>query len=229
MKRLRLCLISLTVVVCLCVGFVPSVGSAPPRSPHADNGNSLDAGSAVTIPGPLRSFRRMAGISQKVSPDEVMPLLARNVFLRGYSGQGSSVRPTEFLILLRRYVDQARELAALAGPEGTIRVSGCADAQRVLQVLGYRVRPDCGQANTYVETADPQRAFLTTDSGFPLPELEKTLQGGPAFSYEYPNFQLPILLSERDWTSASERTGKLGKDSELLDLILRDPAMARLY
>ena len=219
------------VFVFVCAGLV--FAAPRPPSPVVDAPGNLAADSpeaaTITIPGPLRSFLRMAGISQKVSPDEVMPLLARNVFLRGYSGQGSSVRPTEFLILLRRYVDQARELAALAGPEGTIRVSGCADAQRVLQVLGYRVRPDCGQAHTYVETADPQRAFLTTDSGFPLPELEKTLQGGPAFSYEYPNFQVPILLSERDWTSASERTGKLGKDSELLDLILRDPAVARLY
>ncbi|MGA9554427.1 MAG: hypothetical protein WBR30_19435, partial [Candidatus Sulfotelmatobacter sp.] len=27
------------------------------------------------IPGPLRSFLRMAGISQKVAPEEVLPLL----------------------------------------------------------------------------------------------------------------------------------------------------------
>src|SRR6516164_1610888 len=40
----------------------------------------------VAIPGPLRSFLRMAGISQKVAPDEVLPLLARNVFQRGYEG-----------------------------------------------------------------------------------------------------------------------------------------------
>ena len=41
----------------------------------------------VTIPGPLRSFLRMAGISQKVSPEEVIPLLARNVFVLGYEGR----------------------------------------------------------------------------------------------------------------------------------------------
>jgi len=37
-----------------------------------------------TIPGPLRSFLRMAGISQKIAPEEVLPLLSRNVFMQGY-------------------------------------------------------------------------------------------------------------------------------------------------
>ena len=73
----------------------------------------------VTIPGPLRSFLRMAGISQKISTEEVLPLLARNVAVEGYQGRKDSKgRPTEFLILLKRYVEQARELVTLAGPEG---------------------------------------------------------------------------------------------------------------
>jgi len=56
------------------------------------------------IPGPLKPFLRLAGISQKVSAEEVLPLLSRNVFTEGF--QGTS-RPTEFLVLLRRYVVQA--------------------------------------------------------------------------------------------------------------------------
>jgi hypothetical protein len=168
----------------------------------------------------------MAGISQKVSPDEVFPLLARNVFLRGYAGQGLSLRPTEFLILLRRYVLEAKELEALAGSDALIRVSGCRDAEPVLKILGYRTRPDCGKSNSYVETADPQRAFLTIDSGFPLPELERTLQGGPAFTYVFPHSEVPILLSEGDWISVREQNkGGAG----LLDALLHDAALARLY
>ena len=98
-----------------------------PASPSAEE---------VTIPGPLRSFLRMAGISQKISKEEVLPLLARNISAEGYEG----TRPTEFLILLRRYVDQARELADLAGPGGVIRVPTCQDATPLLRVLGYRLR-----------------------------------------------------------------------------------------
>ena len=132
-----------------------------------------------------------------------MPLLARNVFIIGYQGTGSSRRPTEFLILLRRYVQQARELSTLAGTSGVIHVTSCADAKQLLDILGYRTRPDCGKSSTYVETADARRAFLTIDSGFPLPELEKTLQGGEPFSYPYPSSQVPIALTERDWAAAS--------------------------
>src|SRR5664279_5358308 len=45
---------------------------ASPPSPSAET---------TVIPGPLRPFLRMSGISQEVSPDEVLPMLARNVFL----------------------------------------------------------------------------------------------------------------------------------------------------
>ena len=172
----------------------------------------------------------MAAISQKVSPEEVIPLLARNVALQGYRGPELSSQPTEFLILLRRYVEQARELAALAGPDRVIHVSTCDDAKQLLQILGYRARPDCGRSSTFLETADPQRAFLTIDSGFPLPELEKTLQGGEPFTYPFPNSQVPVLLTERDWAAASEQGGKdTNGAGELIDMLLRDRALPRLY
>src|SRR5262249_10899056 len=152
----------------------PTVPSTPP---------SLSSPSAEpTIPGPLRSFLRMAGISQKVTPEEVLPLLARNVELRGDSGSPDrGGHPTEFLILLERYVRQARELQALAGAQGVIRVASCAEVQPLLVVLGYRFRETCGE-HTALETADPERAFLTIDSGFPLSELEDKLQAGRAFT-----------------------------------------------
>jgi len=74
----------------------------------------------------------MAGISQKISPDDVMPLLARNVYMQGYQNG----KPTEFLILLDRYVHQARELQILAGTSSTIRVASCDDAGTLVQILG---------------------------------------------------------------------------------------------
>jgi len=219
---------SLAVVLCV-VGLAPEVSSAPFPLPQQIAAPSSEA-ATTTIPGPLRSFLRMAGISQKIPPEEVLPLLARNIFLRGYEGQGSSLRATEFLVLLRRYVEQARELASLAGPTATIRVSDCEQGQRLLQILGYRARPGCGQSRTYLETADPQRAFLTIDSGFPLPDLERALAGGAPFAYPFSNTPVPILLTERDWISAVEEAGKKTKNATgLLDLFLHDPALARLY
>jgi hypothetical protein len=164
----------------------------------------------------------MAGISQKVVPDEVLPLLSRNVFLLGYQGPQSNRRPTEYLFLLMRYVQQARELAVLAGPQGVISIANCNEARPLLQILGYRTRVDCGQAGTFLETADPPRAFLTIDSGFPLPQLEKALQTGQRFTYPFPTSHMPVLFTEADWT-------RKAPGRNMLDTLLRDPALARLY
>ncbi len=95
----------------------------------------------VVIPGPLRSFLRMAGISQEATPGEVLPLLARNAFLYGHE----SGKRTEYLVLADRYVHLARELQALAGADGTIHVSGCADAGKLIQILGYKFEHGCSR------------------------------------------------------------------------------------
>jgi hypothetical protein len=215
--------IRLAVVFYVCAGLASNLWSAtaPRSSAFEERGVQSHETVTVIIPGPLRSFLRMAGISQKISPEEVMPLLARNIFMTGYS----KAQPTEFLILLRRYVHQARELAALAGPDGLVRVSSCDDAKQLLDILGYRMPPDCGKDNAFLQAADPRRAFLTIDSGFPLVELERTLQGGKPFVYSFPNSQVPIILTERDWTAVGNDDGSRG----LLDALLRDPALARLY
>src|ERR1700730_3641897 len=198
---------------------VPAAAQSSEVTPPA---TSLDS---VTIPGPLRSFLRMAAVSQKVSADEVLPLLARHVALEGYEWMGKSRKATNFLILLRRYLQQARELVSLAGPEGVIRVSSCNEAQPLLTILGYRLRQACGPS-TSVETADPERAFLTIDSGFPLADLEEMLRGGKTFAHPFPSSHVPVLFSRSDWTALEK--DKTGRD-EVVSALLLDPALARLY
>jgi len=199
-------------------GSAPKASDAPPSA----NPTSTD----FNIPGPERSFLRMAGISQQVRPEEVLPLLSRNVFIDGY--QGTS-RPTEFLVLLRRYVVQARELSDLAAhSDMVLRVSGCDDAEPLLRILGYRTRPDCGKPDTSLLTGDPERAFLAIDSGFPLPLLEQTLQGGKPFEYRYSPSAVPVLFAGSDWTMASKKN-YTENSHDLLGTILTDPSVARLY
>lgn len=212
--------VSALLVVSLCVYFVPAptCASSVDPPPHVDGKEQPPDVAGLAIPGPLRSFLRMAGISQKVRPEEVAALLARNVFLRGFQGS----RETEFLILLNRYVQQARELAVLAGQEGVLHASTCDDAKPLLKILGYRTRPDCGKHGSYLETADPQRAFITIDSGFPLPALEKSLEDGRAFAYPYPISRVPALRIESEWT-------KKGDSKDFLDMLLRDPFLGRFY
>jgi len=205
--------------------------SSHATSAHAIAATTADDDGAVApsqfvIPGPQRSFLRMAGISQQVKPEEVLPLLSRNVFIEGYIGTSHA---TEFLVLLRRYVVQARELAELAQTTGgVLRVSGCDDGKPLLRILGYRVEPNCGDPNASLQTDDAERAFLAIDSGFPLPELEKTLQGGKQFEYPYSSTPVPVIFSESDWTAASKRNMK-ENSRDLLETMLYDPLVARLY
>lgn len=215
-----------------CVSFA-SDEKLPPSSSsdsHAAATSSADgvAGpvSQFVIPGPLRSFERMAAISQKVTPEEVMPLLSRNVFTEGYEG---SSRTTEYLVLLRRYVAQARELSALAAKSGMVlRVTNCGDAAPVLQILGFRIRGNCGDAGTSLQTEDADRAFLAIDSGFPVPELEQALEGGKPFEYPFSSSPVPLLFAENDWTKAGMKN-RGDNRRDLLDTILNDSAVARLY
>src|ERR1700721_805871 len=167
--KIRLCLSALVAFSLLsCDLFAhsgelrPSTNSKQPDAAVVSSAEdeALPASPPFMIAGPVRSFLRMAGISQKVTPEEVLPLLSRNVFLRGYEGPHHS-KQTEFLVLLIRYVRQARELAILAGPQGVLHVSDCVEAKPLLKVLGYRPRPDCGQSNSSLLTEDPERAFIT--------------------------------------------------------------------
>jgi len=210
-------------LMCLCA-YSPVYAA----NPHGDSAptdgtpSSLAVNSAI-IPGPLRSFMRMAGISQKIQPEDVMPLLARNSYLQGYENG----RETEFLILLDRYVHQARELQALAGTNGTLHVANCEEAISLIQVLGYRLRQNCGQKNAFLVTANPERAFLTIDSGFPLTGLEEELQNGTPFSYDFPVTQVPVIFNESDWVALSQDRKR--SSGTLVDVLLHDPAVARLY
>jgi hypothetical protein len=205
-------------------------GAAASSSDGSASGGSASDGPAsssarLPVPGPLRSFLRMAGISQQISPEDVLPLLAWSVSTLGYQGND---RPTEYLILLTRYVTQARELATLAGSDGMIRAPDCINASPLLHILGYRMVSSCGQPDTSLVTADAERAFLTIDSGFPLTELEQTLAGGKPFEYSFSSTSVPVLFGERDWIGTGKKNRR--EDSKaLVDAILSDHSLARLY
>lgn len=177
----------------------------------------------IIIPGPLRSFLRMAAVSQEVPPDSVLPLVSRTVSLYGYQLGGE----TEFLHLLSHYVQFARQLQSLADSQGIIRVDNCADASRLVHVLGYRFQQPCGQKDGYLITDDPELAFLTIDSGFPLTALEEAVGSHTPFTYSFPATRVPVLLNEKTWTGLDPR--KKPGDMNLIDELLHDQNLDRLY
>jgi len=227
MKSLRtLSVFLLCCFFCVSTGLeARSWGAAPPApaqrsaSPRSSGPNDLSTPEEVSIPGPLRSFLRMTAISQKITPEEVLPLLARNVVMSGYQGG----KPTEYLVLVNWYMDQARELEALAGKGQVIHVSNCDDAKQLLVILGYRLQQSCGP-NEALETADANRAFLTIDSGFPLADLEEALREGKPFETVYASTKVPVLYKSSDWVQ-----NKKNANRGVVDSILRDPNLARLY
>ena len=202
------------------------VHSAPLGAQEEPSGNetSQRAFETVEIPGPLRSFLRMAGISQEVTPDDVLPMLARNLSLYGYD-QG---KEKEYLVLVNRYVHQARDIQRLSDANGAIHISGCKDAPQLLSVLGYKFQRACGQRNSSLMTENAERAFLTIDSGFPLTALEQALQKDRPFSYSYPGTRVPIFFKEKDWVNALGKSDRRSYGN-LLDVLLHDQDMDRLY
>ncbi len=214
--RLRIFLL-----VLLCIfSFGSFLSSTPTPVPAGQTPSTTQ----IMIPGPLPSFLRMAAISRKVPPEQVIPLLSHNVFELGYVANS---QPTEYLVLLAGYIRQARELTGLAGADGAIHVSNCDDAKNLLLVLGYRAKGNCGQNDAYLEVSDPKKAFLTTDSGFPLPDLEEALRGIKPFNYPYSASPVPILFDENVWVNATNK--KEGGSKQLIDVLLDDPQLARLY
>lgn len=213
-------LVSLTTLVDRPADAAPPASAQRSASSKASSAND-DASTPqeVSIPGPLRSFLRMTAISQQVTSEDVLPLLARNVVMSGYE----SGKPTEFLVLVNWYMDQARELETLAGKGNVIRVTSCDDAKPLLGILGYRIQQSCGP-NVALETADANRAFLTIDSGFPLADLEQALREGKPFETPYAPTKVPVLYKTSDWVQ-----NKKNANRGVVDSILRDPDLARLY
>ncbi len=181
----------------------------------------------VNVPGPLRSFGRMAAISADIQPDEVLPALARNVVTNGYQASHSneSLEQTEYLKLVHRYLSQARELDKLAGAEKVIRIENCdsTNAGELLRIIGYRMLGGCG-SEVVLETVNATRAFLTTDSGFPLAQLEQALRTNRPFTYDFHPAPVGVLYGSDYWLSEKEK-----ESGDFLESFLGDPAMCRLY
>ena len=76
-------------------------------------------------------------------------------------------------------------------------------------------------------TADPQRAFLTIDSGFPLLDLEEALQKAAPFVYAYGGSAVPVLFAPADWKALARANGQT--DGDLVESLLYEADLARLY
>ena len=181
----------------------------------------------IEIPGPLRSFARMAAISPDLKPEDVLAGLAHNVVMNGYQAGGTneSLEPTEYMKLVVRYLSQARELEGLAGKDKILHIETCDSTETgdLLRVLGYRMRGGCG-SDVVLETVNASRAFLTIDSGFPVAELEQALRTNRPFTLDYHPARIPVLFKVDYWQSVKDKSA-----GEFIDYFISDPSLCRLY
>ena len=181
----------------------------------------------IAIPGPMRSFARMAALSPDLNPDDLLAALARNVVTNGYQAVSSNeaLEQTEYLKLVFKYLAQARELEKLSGADKVIKIEQCESTQTadLLKVLGYRMRGGCG-AEVVLETLNASKAFITIDSGFPVANLEQALRTNRPFIYDFKPSQLPILYGPEYWLSSTKE-----KPGEFIDTLLGDPSLCRFY
>jgi hypothetical protein len=179
----------------------------------------------ASLPGPLRSFARMAAMPVEINPEDILPALARNVVTNGYQAAHSNeeLEQTEYLKLVHRYLSQARELEKLAGEKKVIEVQSCdaANGAELLRILGFRMRGGCG-SDVVLETVNATRAFLTTDSGFPVNELEQALRTNRPFTYDYHPTLIPVLFGPDYWVAKE-------KSPEFVETFISDPSICRLY
>ncbi|MEO8593870.1 MAG: hypothetical protein ABI759_11160 [Candidatus Solibacter sp.] len=188
---------------------------------------SKGAAGTAEIPGPLRSFARMAALAPDSEPADILPALARNVVTNGYqaSHNNESLEQTEYLKLVHRYISQARELEKVAGESKTIKIDNCESpvAGEVLRILGFRMRGGCG-SEVVLETVNAPRAFLTTDSGFPINELEEALRTNRPFTYDFRPTAVPVMFGPEYWINPKEKDA-----SSFIDTFIGDPSICRLY
>jgi hypothetical protein len=181
----------------------------------------------AVLPGPIRSFARMAAMPAEINPDDILPALARNVVTNGYQAAHSNeeLEPTEYLKLVHRYLSQARELEKLAGDQKVIEVQSCdaPNGAELLRILGFRMRGGCG-SDVVLETVNATRAFLTTDSGFPINDLEQALRTNRPFTYDYHPTLIPVLFGPDYWAPREKE-----KDADFVETFIGDPSICRLY
>lgn len=195
----------------------PDASAAPPGPTYEH----------ITIPGPYRSFARMAALAPDAGPADILSALARNIVTGGYQAAhgADQLEATEYLKLVQRYLSQVKELDQLAGADHVIKVPACESTQTndLLRVLGYRMRGGCG-SEVVLETVNAARAFLTTDSGFPLTDLEQSLQSDRPFVYAYPSTRADVLYSADYWMTPKEKA-----QGNFLEALIGDPGLCRFY
>ncbi len=199
----------------------PSPSARRPR-------RKLPAPGTATIPGPLRSFARMAALS----PDSAPTTCCRRwratsspTATRPRTATKRWSRPNTSSSCTATFPRRANWKSWPAISK-VIKIENCESpkAGELLRILGFRMRGGCG-SEVVLETVNATRAFLTTDSGFPLNDLEQALRTNRPFTYDFHPTAVPVLFGPEYWM----RPRRIRKAPNFIDDFISDPSICRLY
>ena len=179
----------------------------------------------IEIPGPLRSFSRMAALAPEMHAEDLLTALARNVVTNGYQAAGSNetLEQTEYLKLVVRYLSQARELDRLGGEKKVIRIETCESTETgdLLRIIGYRMRGGYGWTRR-PRSHQRHQTFLTIDSDSLSPN-----SGNRAPHRQIFLSRLPSRPASRCFESITGVPPRKKPLAEFIDFFLSDPSLCR--
>ena len=181
----------------------------------------------VEIPGPLRSFNRMAALSPDLPAEELVGALARNVITNGYQATSGSesLEPTEYLKLVFRYLSQARELEKLTDDNKVLRLDNCDSPQT----------GSCSRSSASVCVVAAALKSCSRPSTRPAPSSPWTpASRWPTWSRpSAPTGPSPTITNHPgSRCSTPPNTGyrpAKSRRGEFVDTFISDPSLCRLY
>lgn len=204
--------------------------------PEADAAASSGAGGerGVVIPGGMRLLNYLSGIGGPEDPREYLAAFARAVTQRTLI-----VAEKQWNEYRERVIEHYDRLMKLREPfplthEGTEVVLEAKtpaqrrQAQRVLDLLGYRLRTRRGGVEVEARTGSDEARRQTLAAGLELDEraVEESLAGGKAYRFRIQDDLAQVVPGERAWAAMMKRhANPLG----FAGMLVLEPALARLY
>lgn len=197
-------------------------------------GAGADGERGVVIPGGVKLLKYLSGIG---GPDDPREYLA--AFARAITQRTLTVSEKQWNEYRERAIEHYERLMRLREPyplthEGTevvLEAKTAAQrrqAQRVLDLLGYRLRTRRGGVEVEARTGQEEARRQNLATGLDLGDraIEESLAEGKAYRFRIRDDLAPVTPGERAWAEVMKRHANL---LGFAGMLLKEPALARLY
>jgi hypothetical protein len=187
----------------------------------------------VWVPGGMRALGFIARGKAKSTPERFVADYCRAIV----ANAGQPDAGPQYIVRVRSYFERMAALESLGRREGerlTVTLSaadrpGQRLTERVSNLLGWRARAEQSRLVLEVAERTTQSKRKETATALDIDEvgMQEALQAGRPFPLEVRYEKAPVLLGERAWRAAFYPKENL--TGGLLEALVRDPRLARLY